>query len=274
MRAFKAILRRELLSFFRNKAQVISMVFMSVIFLFIFLWAQGDGPAIPGYNQEAYMVSGIAIISVFMSAFMTSLTIINDKSSGFMKEFLVAPISRNIIVLAKIIATTILSLIPAIILFIITAGMGLGYSFMNYVEMGVICLIASYVSASIGMIIATQVKSAAGFQAMQSLVTMPIMFISGAYIPLQLLPGWLQTVALFNPMTYLVALIRDIGVNSELAVEHKEALNMFVTFGDWTVPTVWLYVISLALATVMVLLSLVKFRTIDMSTKIDFSEML
>jgi ABC-2 type transport system permease protein len=93
MRAIKAILTRNITKFTRDKLRLFFTLLMAGFFLFIFSFVMKSVPHMIDQPMN-YLISGIIIMTVFQTALNNSLNILEDISSGFMKEILVAPISR------------------------------------------------------------------------------------------------------------------------------------------------------------------------------------
>ena len=91
MRAIMAILSRNLIKFFRDRMRFVFTLFMSAFFLFVFSFVMKSSAAGLDHPMN-YLISGIIIMTVFQTALNNSMSILEDISSGFMKEILVAPI--------------------------------------------------------------------------------------------------------------------------------------------------------------------------------------
>jgi ABC-2 type transport system permease protein len=214
MRAIKAILLRNLTAFSRDKMRFFFTLFMSGFFLFIFSFvmkAAATGIAAP----MNYLISGIIIMTVFQSALNNSMNIIEDVASGFMKEIMVAPIARWQISLGQIASATVISVLQGMLIVIIGLFIGLKLDLFHFFMMGAVMAVVGVTFASIGLYLATLSKNSSTFQVMISVIAMPLTFLSGAYIPTTVLPGFLRPVIYLNPLTYTTSAFRSIALEMD-----------------------------------------------------------
>ena len=164
---------------------------MSGFFLFIFSFVM-KGAAAGIAAPMNYLISGIIIMTVFQSALNNSMNIIEDVASGFMKEIMVAPIARWQISLGQIASATVISVLQGMLIVIIGLLIGLKLDLFHFIVMGAVMAVVGVTFASIGLYLATLSKNSSTFQVMISVIAMPLTFLSGAYIPTTVLPGFLR----------------------------------------------------------------------------------
>lgn len=96
MVAIITIWYREILNYIRDKSRIFSSLTMSVLLLLVFTFALGDfDTSMLGIEKIQYMLPGIIATTIFMTSINGALSVVMDKSEGFMKEFLVSPIKRS-----------------------------------------------------------------------------------------------------------------------------------------------------------------------------------
>lgn len=209
MRGIKAILKRNLTNFFRNKMQLAFALFMPVFFLFIFSFVMKSAAA--GVDQPInYLISGIIIMTVFQSALNNSTNIIEDMSMGFMKEIIVSPVARWQISIGQILSSTVIAALQGLIVIIIALFMGLKIDVLQFAEMLGVMITVGVTFSSIGLFLATLAKSSTTFQLMIMVFTMPLTFLSGAYIPTTVMPEIIRPLIYINPLTYTTSIFRYI----------------------------------------------------------------
>lgn len=214
MRGIKAILKRNLTNFLRNKMQLVFAIFMPVFFLFIFSFVMKSSAS--GVEQPInYLISGIIIMTVFQSALSNSTNIIEDMSMGFMKEIIVSPVARWQISIGQILSSSIISMLQGIIVIIIALFMGLKIDALQFAEMLGVMASVGITFSSIGLFLATLAKNSTTFQVMITAFTLPLTFLSGAYIPTTVMPEIILPLVYINPLTYTTSIFRYITLKME-----------------------------------------------------------
>ncbi len=189
-------------------------LFMSGVFLFIFSFVMKS--TVPGMDHPMnYLISGIIIMTVFQSSLTNSMNILEDISSGFMKEILVAPISRWQIAIGHVLSSAVISVIQGIIIVVVGLFMGLNIDISHGIEMTGMMFLVGLTFSSLGLYLATITKESSNFQILVSIVAFPLNFLSGALIPMMALPKILLPIAYLNPMTYATATFRYISLQME-----------------------------------------------------------
>jgi len=214
MRVINAILIRNLTNFTRDRVRLFFTVFMSVIFLFIFSFVMKSSDTGIA-NPTNYLISGIIIMTVFQAALNNSMTIIEDIASGFMKEILVAPISRYQISIGQILSAAVVAVLQGIIVLVLGLFIGLSTDIVQFIKMTVIMIVVGVTFSSIGLYLAILAKNSTNFQLIIGIITMPLTFLSGAYIPTTILPSFLLPIVYINPLTYTTSIYRYITLGME-----------------------------------------------------------
>jgi len=212
IRPITAILSRNLLKLRRDRMKLFLNLFMSGLFLFIFSFVIKSTAS--GLDHPLnYLISGIIIMTVFQSALSNSMNILEDISSGFMKEILVAPINRWQIAIGHVLSAMVVSVIQGLIIVIIGIFMGLNIGPMQGIAMVGLMLLVGLTFSALGLYLATLSKESGNFQLLITIVSFPLTFLSGAYIPTMALPGILLPFVYLNPLTYTTAAFRYVALN-------------------------------------------------------------
>ncbi len=167
-------------------------------------------------NYIDFFASGVVAASVMFMAAFSGTSIFWDKRMGFLTKLLVSPIPRTSIILGKITSTAFRSLIQGIIMLALIPLIGVKINTGFYVLLTIPFLTLlimgfSGISTAVGLKIAGH-----EFFELINLFLMPIFFVSGAIIPIEAMPSWLQTIAQYNPLTYTVDAIRKLILGGEL----------------------------------------------------------
>lgn len=214
MNAVGAIVKRNLLNFVRDKGQLLGTILMPLFFLFIFSFLMES--AMSGFAQPMnYLIAGIIIMTVFQGSISNSTAILSDIASGFMREILVAPISRTQISVGHILSASVISVLQGLLLTLISLLIGLRLDPIHLAEMIGVMALAGVTFGSIGLFLATVSRNSASFQIISAIVVMPFTFLSGAYIPTTIMPKFLMPLVYLNPLTYLTSIFRFISLKME-----------------------------------------------------------
>jgi ABC-2 type transport system permease protein len=203
---------REMKRFLRSWSRMISMIAMPLFFL-IFLGFGFKGAFFPGvgYTKDYihFLVPGVIGMTLISTSMMSGLSVLWDKEFGFLKEIMVAPVSRFSIVLGRIIGGMTTSLTQAFLILIISIKMG--FTFLNPYSLLLTFVIMVLISAGfigLGLIFASVMKDIQGFGLITQVIIMPLIFLSGAFFPLTNLPKFLRYISYLDPLTYGVEGLR------------------------------------------------------------------
>jgi ABC-2 type transport system permease protein len=202
---------REMLRFWRSKSRIIGSLATPLFFL-VFL---GAGFSSSFQVEEgvpfdpSYLAPGLIGMVVLFSSMMGGVSIIWDREFGFLKEILIAPVSRFFVALGKAVGGVTTSVIQGFLIMCIAWLMGIEYKSLS----GVIAAIAVMFISGIGFIglgiaVASRIDSHEGFQMVMSFLTMPLVLLSGAFFPISKLPAWMTVLVYANPLTYGVEALR------------------------------------------------------------------
>ncbi len=122
-------------------------------------------------------------MTILFSSIFSSISIVWDREFGFMKEMLVAPISRLSIVIGKAISGTLISVAQAVIILVLIPFLGIHLTFMQFVEVVAVSILVSFCITSMGILIAARLTSFDGFNIIMNFLVMPMLFLSGAMYP-------------------------------------------------------------------------------------------
>lgn len=210
-----ALAKRELLGFWRNKSRVISSIAQGILFLFVFaggfssLSITIDGVPV---DSRAFTASGIAAIVILFTGIFGGMSIFRDKMFGFMKELLVAPVSRRTLMFGRTLGISLQTLIQVLIMI----GLSITFGYYGY-DINLIwrvmlvlpvALLASMGIVGIGLTISTRLNDMQSFGLIQTFIVMPMFWLSGALFAFNSVPLPMQVIMMCNPFTYSVDLFR------------------------------------------------------------------
>ena len=259
-----ALWKRGLKAFIRNRTGLI----FSLIFPFFFVYVFGaifKNDFIE--NPIAYMLSGVIITTVFESSLNLASSTVDDMVSGFMKEVLVSPAKRIAVAMGQLLSAATVSTLQGVLILIL--GLFIGIKFTTWTTP--VYILSAMISvglafSGVGLFLATKVRSGQTFQIIKTAVTMPLTFISGAYIPLSMLPNTLKYIAYINPMTYATAFFRMIVLEkTNLSTAELVKEGLAIDINGFIVTPIMSFAIIVAIGLLFLILSTYSFVKTDFS---------
>lgn len=210
---------REVLRFVRERSRIVASVTFPLLFLAIFGagFSNVIGQMAPGVNLVQFMYPGIIAMAVLTSALSAGMSVVTDREVGFLKEILVAPLSRTGIVLGKAAGAAAVALMQALLLLVIAPLVGVDLHVGIVVRLVPIVVLLSLVLSGLGIIIGSFMRSQEGFQMVLQILVFPMVFLAGVFYPVDTLPVWMEILSKSNPVTYGVDAIRQVFLGSDPA---------------------------------------------------------
>ncbi len=211
MNALQVLWRRQVIKYLRSRSRIIGSLGQPLLFLLVF--GLGFGKIFEAAGQGSYiklLAPGIMIMSVVFTAIFTGIEIIWDRQFGFLKETLVAPVSRFSIMFGKTLGGATVSVIQGVIVFIITLLVGFHPIWAGVVPAIIGLFIIGALFSAFGIALASKLKDMQSFPIVMNFVVMPLFFLSGSLFPLNTAPTVLKILTEINPLTYGVDLIRGL----------------------------------------------------------------
>ena len=212
LRGIYTIWYRDILRFWHDKMRMIGSITFPLLFLFVFgsgLSAR-MGSLSPGVDFPQFIFPGIIGMSVLMSSFMAGVSVVWDREFGFLKEVLVAPISRASVAVGKTLGATTVALLQGSIILLFAPLIGVSLSIWTVLALLPLMFLLAASTGSLGILLATRIRSMEAFQAVMQMLMFPMVFLSGAFFPVQGLPAWMNVLVKLNPATYGIAPIRQV----------------------------------------------------------------
>ena len=206
-----ALWKRELIRFFRSKSRVIGSLGMPFFFLAILGTGLNNVFSVPGSgNYLEFIAPGIIGMVLMFGSMFAGIIVLMDRQFGFLKETLVAPVSRLSIVLGKALGGATTAMVQGIIIMTIAFFLGAQFQIVNLPLLLLFMLLISVMFVSLGIAIASKMEDMHGFQLIMNFLIMPLFFLSGALFPLSTAPEFLKTASMLDPLTYGVQGLRFI----------------------------------------------------------------
>lgn len=221
---------RQLKHYWRSKSRLVGSLGQPLLFLIAFGF--GFGPmysrANGGANYMDFLAPGIVSMSILFTAVFSGLEVIWDRKFGFLKETMVAPISRTEIMIGKTIGGAAIAMIQGLIVLSLTYVLGFRIPNLESLGLGLIFmfLIAIFFSG-LGLAVASTMKDLHGFQLIMNFLIMPIFFLSGALFPIKDLPPVIYLISRIDPLTYGVDGLRGATAGMSTFGVYSDLVTIF-----------------------------------------------
>jgi ABC-2 type transport system permease protein len=211
-----AVWLREAKIYVREKERLVSALISPLLWIFGFGSGLGSSvESMSGYPYQVFIYPGIMVMTVLFTSLFFGVYIIWDRKLDFLKEVLVAPVSRASVFTGKMLGGVTDAMVQVVYLIIIGFFIRIPFTPLVILEAFLMLLLISIAMVSIGLVIGANLKSPEGFSLVINFVMWPMFFFSGALFPVSNLPPWLSAVTFLNPLTYGVDALRGIilGIN-------------------------------------------------------------
>jgi len=219
--------------FFREKPRVVSAIVNPLLWLFIFGGGLGATVSISGVNYQRFIFPGIITQTFLFSSIFYGAYLVWDRRIDLLKAILVSPLSRASIFLGKVFGGVTIALLEALIVLLFGTSLGVNYTLTSFTLTLMVVAAAAASLVAMGLAIGSLMESPEGFQLIVSFVVFPLFFLSGALFPLDNLPVWLEIFAIFDPVTYIVDILRGILIG----LQHFSTLQNILTLVAFAVAT-------------------------------------
>lgn len=206
---------RELKKFARSRSRIVGALGQPILFLFALGYGLGGVfQAASQGNYTQFLVPGIISMAVIYTSTFNGMQIIWDRQFGFLKETLVAPVSRVAVMLGRTFGGATVATLQGCIVFSLTLIFGFKPSSWELVVPAVLVMFSmASVFSAFGITVASFVKDMQGFQLVMNFLVMPMFFLSGALFPLTNIPLLLRILATIDPLSYGVDGMRTLLIS-------------------------------------------------------------
>jgi ABC transporter DrrB family efflux protein len=208
--------KRSLARIRREPETLADVTFMPVIFILMFAYVFGGAIALPGSgNYHEYLIGGMLGMGLAQTAPGVATALVTDMSTGVMDRFRSLPMSRWAVLGARSIAELLTQIISAVV--VVGVGLAIGWRVhtgaAEVAEAFALSLLFGYAFTWAGVALGMVLRSPEAAQQTGFIIFLPLTFISSAFVPIQGMPGWLQPIAIWNPMSALAAASRELFGN-------------------------------------------------------------
>jgi ABC-2 type transport system permease protein len=263
VRAIKVVWQRELIRFMSDRLRILTALIQPALYLFVL----GSGlsrvtaAVTHGLSYRTFVFPGALAMTVLFTAIFSAGSIVWDREFGFLREMLVAPVSRGAIVVGKCLGGATVAGAQGVLVLVLAGLAGVPYSPLLILTVIGELLLLAFTLTAFGVMMAARIQQFQSFMALTQMLLMPMFFLSGALYPLGGLPAWLRVLTRLNPVTYAVDPVRR-AVFDHLSVQPsvRQLFDPGVTWNGWRVPVGVELAIVAVIGLVMLGIAVLEFR--------------
>ncbi|BFI73899.1 multidrug ABC transporter permease [Nanoarchaeota archaeon] len=203
--------RRNVIKYLRDKMRFVSSLFQPILLLFV----MGLGFSfikVGNINYLSFLFPGIVGISVVGLSLMSGISLIWDKEFGVFKLFQVSPASRLSVFLGNALGGSTIGIIQGILVLLFSFIIHFEITPISFLLSLLVLFLISLGISSLGLLLGIIIDTFEGFGAISSFLIFPLMFLSGAFYPLNVVPKVLYYITLIDPLSYGIDLLRGITI--------------------------------------------------------------
>jgi ABC-2 type transport system permease protein len=198
-----SLCHRELVRFLRQRHRIIGALATPLVFWLLIGGGMNRSLTLPGGGSYiAFFFPGTLVMILLFTAIFSTISIIEDRREGFLQSVLVAPVSRQAVVLGKVLGGTILAFGQGLVFLIAAPLVHYHFTLYSLALTLIFMLVISFALTCLGFCIAWRMTSTQGFHAIMNLFLMPMWFLSGALFPPTGAWWGLKGLMYVNPLTF------------------------------------------------------------------------
>jgi ABC-2 type transport system permease protein len=223
----RSLVVRDLKHWYRSEMEIILLIMLPVIMLALFGQAfgiignfitPGDLSGAPDY--VSFMSIGLLGMTTMMTCMFSTIAIVLDRQSGFLKKVMVAPIRRDAIAFSRMLSIVIKAMAQTLIMFCIALSFTLipgltgltlksGFGVIDLLGMLLISFLLAWIFSSLLVTMSLAIERPETMLGLINLINMPLMFVSAILFPTILMPDWLKILSNSNPLTWAADAMRQ-----------------------------------------------------------------
>jgi ABC-2 type transport system permease protein len=208
--------KRSLARIAREPETLMDVTIQPILFVLLFAFVFGGAIPLPGGgNYHEYLIGGMLAMGLAATAPGTAVALVTDMSSGLIDRFRSLPTSRSAVLAGRTIADLVTQVIGTVVVAVV--GLAIGWRIHSSVAAAAaafgLALLFGYAFTWLGACLGMVLRSPEAAQQLGFVLFLPLTFVSNAFVPTQGMPGWLQPIAEWNPMSALAAAARSLFGN-------------------------------------------------------------
>lgn len=223
--AIMTIAYRDILKFMRDPARLIITLLLPV--LFVGLFGEGLQAAFGSnlsYNYLTFVFLGVFAQTLFQSASLGIISLLEDRENDFAQEIFISPISRYSLIFGKILGESLVALAQGVIIVAFGVIIGVPVEWATLPALLLVALLTCLLGGAFGLILIATLGSQRAANQILPFVIFPQLILAGVFNPLKGLPLYLELASIIAPLRYAVDLTRAVYYQGEPAAYHRVVL--------------------------------------------------
>jgi ABC-2 type transport system permease protein len=263
---------RDVIRFWRDRVRLLMSLAQPVLYLAIFgvglsssLGRAGSiGGGLPAsFSYIQFLYPGVLGMAVLFTAIFSAMSVVWDREFGFLREILVAPISRSAVAIGKALGGATQAAVQGVVMLVFAPFVGVHLTVVSVIEVIPLLFVLAFSLTCLGVAISARIKTMQGFQVVMNFLMMPMFFLSGALFPLSGLPGWMTALTRFDPVAYGIAPVRSAILGGSGVPQAAVDRLTSVTIGSYVVPVIVDVAILLVFSAITLGIAMRSFRHRD-----------
>lgn len=235
--------RKHMKKFSRSVMEIGGTLFTPILWMLLFGLSMGGmmkeiGDFTPTVNYIAYITPGLMLLTCLTAAILGGTTLLIERTSGIIKEYLIAPVPRLAVLLGTMSSSLTKAILQAVVIILLglTLGSGLNLNPLEFVAGLAILLIYTLGFVGIAAAAASKAKGMESYHTLIGVMNLPVLFLSNALYPLDKMPTVLAVLSYLNPTTYAIDAIRNLFYGAKLEIGlliDLPVLLAFMVLGVW-----------------------------------------
>jgi ABC-2 type transport system permease protein len=205
--------KREIVRFYRNRSRVVGVIASPLLFWIVIGSGFGSSFSGSGAKSQSYLTffyTGALTMIVLFTAIFTMMSVIEDRNEGFLLSVLVAPVSRSVIVLGKVLGGATLAAGQGLIFLVFAPLLGVHFTLASFALIVLTIFLIAFSLTALGFVIAWPMDSTQAFHAIINLFLIPLWLLSGAMFSVAHASFWIALLMRLNPLTYGTEALRSL----------------------------------------------------------------
>ena len=262
----KIVWRRDVIRFANDRIRIVTALVQPLLFLFVLGSGlqQVSSSGTHGVDLKTFIYPGILCLAVMFTAMFSAASIVWDREFGFLREMLVAPVSRSSIVIGKCLGGATVASVQGVILIALAGAVDVPYDPLLILGIFGLQLLLAFSITAFGVMVAARITQMQSFMGVMQMIVMPMFFLAGALYPVGNLPGWLTVLNRIDPLTYAVDPMRRLVFDHlDVSAAAHKALAPGVSWWGWHVPAVLEACVVAALGLLMLAIAIWEFSATE-----------